>query len=187
MEREIFEGKEYLIGYHSQENRKDAELLEPIKCESSDAWLGIGYYFWVSVEFAKYWGEDFKTNKKNNPYDIYKGFVDSSQFLNTVFNEKHYYKFKEFVDAVTQKLMIEDEDITLLSVHKHLSDNYWSKLGVTGILYDDLPNNKQRKNSLIRKETNKSEFFYYKKRIQFVVFDLKNVRNFTMFLKKQIK
>jgi hypothetical protein len=32
--------------YHVQEKRKN-RLVNPVKCNRSDAWLGSGYYFWL--------------------------------------------------------------------------------------------------------------------------------------------
>ena len=70
MERIIKNDIEYIIGYHTQEHRPmDSPLENPIKCLGKNAWLGIGYYFWAEIEFAHYWGEDFKI--KTGAYDIY--------------------------------------------------------------------------------------------------------------------
>jgi len=60
MKRSILDGKTFLIGYHSQKWRMTGVLEKPIPCNASTAWLGIGYYFWTELEFARYWGEDKK-------------------------------------------------------------------------------------------------------------------------------
>lgn len=188
MKREIFEGKEYLVGYHSQENRKNSELIEPIECNASDAWLGTGYYFWVEEEFAKYYGEDYKTNKGKNTFDIYKANLQTANFLNTTFIENDYFLFKEIIEESIKKLQSADKSVTLLRVYEYLSDEYWRKLNISGIIYDDLPNNgknKTRIQSPIKYEENSSRIFYYKKRIQIVVFELKDICNFTLYLKNQ--
>lgn len=188
MEREFFEGNEYILGYHSQENRKNIELPNPIECNASDAWLGIGYYFWVDAEFAKYYGEDYKTNKGKNSFDIYKSKINSTNLLNTTFNEDHYLLFKEIIEESVKKLQIEDKNITLQRVYEYLSDKYWNELNISGIIYDDLPQNvkgKNRKHSLIKHKEDSERVFYYKKRIQIVVFELKDICNFTLYLNNQ--
>jgi hypothetical protein len=63
-------------------------------------------------------------------------------------------------------------------------------MDVSGIIYDDLPynpNNKpNRKYSVVEyKENGHTKFFYYKKRIQLVVFSSENIHNFALHLEKQ--
>ena len=91
MERSIVTGKNYTIGYHTQEYRSNAQPLEePIKCKGRTAWLGIGYYFWTEIEFAHYWGQDFK-KRATGYYDIYKANLNTENCINTVFDEKGYF------------------------------------------------------------------------------------------------
>ena len=86
MEKKSISNKPFLVGYHTQEYRSNAHALEePIKCKGKTAWLGIGYYFWTEVEFAHYWGEDFK-KRATGYYDIYKANINVENCLNTVFD-----------------------------------------------------------------------------------------------------
>lgn len=98
MERIIIENQSFIIGYHSQEFRQGTQLTEPILCDLANAWLGFGYYFWTDIEFAQYWGEDFKMRNTGH-YDIYLTYIDVENCINAVFNEEHYF----FFDAVLKK------------------------------------------------------------------------------------
>ena len=189
MERVNIDDKSLIIGYHTQEYRAEKILDTPIRCDIKNAWLGIGYYFWIDIEFAKYWGEDFKT-KKTGYYDIYRTYIDTETCINAVFNEQQYFFFHNCIEKAIEHFDKNGIAITLKRVHEFLSDNFWNKMGITGIIYDDLPfnpNNKpDRKYSIIEyKENNYTKFFYYKKRIQIVVFSLKNIHNFDLYLEAQ--
>lgn len=189
MEKINIDKIEYLVGYHTQEFRHEGELLIPEKCNAIDAWLGFGYYFWTDLEFAKYWGEDHKM--KTGSYDIYKANLIYENCLNTVFKENEYFFFRNCLEKAIFNFEKNNKIVTLKRVHEFLADNFWEKMGITGIIYDDLPtnpNNKpNRKYSVIKYiENDNSKFFYYKKRIQIVIFKLKNIRNFAIYLEEQI-
>ena len=79
--------------------------------------------------------------------------------------------------------------MSLKRVHQFLAE-IWQKQGITGITYDDLPvnpnDNPNRRHSIVEyKENNRVKFFYYKKRIQIVIFNLENICNFEPFLEEQ--
>lgn len=189
MERKNLNSVTYIVGYHSQEYRNNSILSKPILCDIDNAWLGFGYYFWTDIEFAKYWGEDFKV-RKSGYYDIYSADIDVENCINAVFDEEQYFFFRSCIEKAINYFNSVNKDISLKRIHEFLSDNFWHKMGVTGIIYDDLPFNPSfkpnRKYSVVEyQEYNKTKFFYYKKRIQIVVFDLKDVHNFNRFLSKQ--
>ena len=189
LERITLNNKSFIIGYHTQEFRPDSVLKKPILCDIENAWLGIGYYFWTDIEFARYWGEDFKA-RKTGYYDVYSVHIDTDHCINAVFNEYQYFFFRRCIEKALDVFEKSGKAITLKRVHEFLSDNFWNKMGVTGIIYDDLPFNPQqkpkRKYSVIEyRENNQTKFFYYKKRIQIVIFSLKNIRNFGFVLEKQ--
>lgn len=189
LERIILENRSFIVGYHTQEFRRHALLTKPILCDLANAWLGFGYYFWTDIEFARYWGEDFKM-RKTGYYDVYSTYIDSEKCINAVFNEEHYFFFRRCIEKAIDRFAETGEEITLKRVHEFLASNFWNKMGITGIIYDDLPFNPNskpnRKYSVVEyRENNNTKFFYYKKRIQIVVFSLKNIRNFELFLKKQ--
>ena len=188
MEKVTIDKLVYLIGYHTQEFRIDEKLISPEKCNALDAWLGFGYYFWADIEFAKYWGEDCKI--KTGYYDIYKANLNFQNCLNTVFNEEQYFFFKNCLEKTINNFQNNGKIVSLNRVHEFLSDNFWESMGVTGIIYDDMPinpkNKPSRKYSVINHSDNSNnKFFYYKKRIQIVIFNLKNICNFDIYLEKQ--
>ena len=183
MEREIFESKEFIVGYHTQEYRPNQPLLSPILCSELNAWLGNGYYFWVEEEFAKYWGEDFKTFN-TGAYTIHKAYLDVDNCINAVFDENGYYFFKNQIEKVITRFKNEGKNINLKNVHDYLTEKVWSNLNITGIIYDDLPKNpynKKRTYSVIKHIEGKNEVFYYRKRIQIVIFKAENFCNFVMY------
>lgn len=105
-------------GYHTQEFRPDEQVLEePIICNAKNAWLGIGYYFWLDLEYAHYWGEDFKKDYKKSPgfYSIYKANIDTSNFIDTVFNEEGYNLFKDSIEKAFIELNKQKITITLVN------------------------------------------------------------------------
>ena len=144
MERVKIDSKNLIIGYHAQEYRYDSILENPIKCDVSNAWLGIGYYFWTELEFAKYWGVDFKT-RKTGYYDVYSTHIDIENCINAVFNEEQYFFFRRCIEKAINYFENQGIEITLKRVHEFLSDNFWNKMGVSGIIYDDLPFNPTQK------------------------------------------
>ena len=182
------EGVKRIKGYHTQEFWISGALANPIICKEINAWLGKGYYFWVEEEFAKYWGEDFKT-KNTGSYDIYTGLLDTTNCIDAVFNLDGYYFFRKQIDKVVDKFKNEGIEITLKNVHDFLEENIWKEKGITGIIYDDLPSNNNakpnRKYSLIKHSEKEHRIFYYHKRIQIVMFNLNNIHNFALHLEEQ--
>ena len=172
-------------GYHAMECR-ETELSRPIKCVDKKAWLGFGYYFWLELIYAKYWGEDFKT-RKNNPrakaetYDVYTADLNIANCINTVFCEEDYVYFVKLVETAIQHFKNMHKQVTLDMVHCYFAEKIWREHGVEGIIYDDKPTNPKHKNRIYSEIPD----LYYKKRIQVVLFDLKNIRNFELYLENQ--
>ncbi len=179
MERVTQNGKTFLVGYHTQEWRASMVLEQPIPCTASNAWLGIGYYFWTDLEFAHYWGKDCKL--RTGAYDIYRASLDVEKCINAVFDEEGYFFFRRKVESTIRYFSENDQEVTLQKVHRFLADNVWRKLGVTGIIYDDLPSNPRNKDRIYSEIPN----LYYKKRIQVVLFETKNIHNFSITLQEQ--
>lgn len=173
------------VGYHTQEFRSDEQPLEnPIICNAKNAWLGIGYYFWLELEYAHYWGEDFKKNYIKDPgrYSIYKADLDTTNFIDTVFDEEGYNFFKDSIEDSFEKLAKQNKVITLETVNRFLADNIWPSLNICGIIYDDKPNNPVKKRDRIYSQI---PDLFYKKRIQVVSFKLENIHNFALYLDEQ--
>ena len=168
----------YVVGYHTQEYRP-TELEFPILCKANNAWLGIGYYFWTEEEFAHYWGQDFKMN--TGSYDIYYAELDTSKCINAVFSEEGYFFFREKVEEAIEYFKNTGEHVNLKQIHRFLAEKVWHKLGITGIIYDDKPSNPRDKDRYYSEIPD----LYYKKRIQIVIFSLKNIYSFAPFLEEQ--
>ena len=179
MERETIDGKPFLVGYHTQECRTEP-LANPICCRVKNAWLGIGYYFWTELEFAHYWGQDFKKSK-TGAYNVYKTLLDVDNCINSVFSEEGYFYLRRKLEEALLYFENNGIAISLEQVHLFLNDNIWKELGVTGIIYDDKPTNPKGKSRVYSAIPD----LYYKKRIQVVVFKLDHVLNFSVFLEKQ--
>jgi len=177
--------KTIVRGYHTMECR-EAVLTRPLKCVDRKAWLGVGFYFWLEEIYACYWGEDFKI-RKNNPkaksdsYDVYTADLDIENCLNTVFNEEHYMNFIEILEEVIKYFKIKRKKISLDGVNRYLADEMWPYLGIEAIIYDDKPTNPKNKKRIYSEIPD----LYYKKRIQVVIFNLKKIRNFELYLEDQ--
>jgi len=172
-------GQEYIIGYHTQEFRPEP-LSEPIICKGKTAWLGIGYYFWTDLDFAHYWGIDFK-RANTGYYEIYQAYIKVDNCINAVFDEEGYFFFRQKIEEAIQYFKDHNINVTLEKVNKFLTDNIWGKLGVEGIIYDDKPLNSARTDRIHSEIPD----LYYKKRIQIVVFNKKNYINFDLLLEEQ--
>lgn len=168
----------YLVVFHTQEAR-DKELSIPIKCTRSDAWLGEGFYFWLEEEFAHYWGCD----SKKPIYCIYKGYLLDKNILNATFSSKGYSLFvKEIEKAIACiKKHTPAHPISLAQVNRYLTDRIWPKLGIKGIIYDDLPQNPR----LGTRTYSEIKPLYYKKRVQLVLFDLSTLERFEVYKDNQ--
>lgn len=182
MKRLINKDIHYVVGYHTQEHRPMEQALEgPIKCHDPKAWLGVGYYFWTDIVFAKYWGVDFKLGK-HNAYDVYSAHIEEERLINAVFDQKGYDFFVTKIDSAIEHLKKQNiNDVKIGKVHRYLAENIWSKMNITGIIYDDLPRNKEEKERVF------SEIhpLYYKKRIQIVTFGIDIIKKFDVYLEEQ--
>jgi hypothetical protein len=168
-----------VTGYHAQEHRP-ARLEQALKCCDTDAWLGVGFYFWLEVIFAHYWGQDKKSDGQYKSYDIYTADLNIEKCLNTVFNEKHYLFFKRAIEVAIQHFKNNEVPLTLEGVNRFLADEMWKKYGIEGVIYDDKPTNPRNKDRVYSEIPD----LYYSKRIQIVLFNLENIRNFELYLKK---
>ena len=172
--------KKTVTGYHSQEYRP-TELTRPIKCFAKDAWLGIGYYFWIEMMYTHFWGQDKKSSGASKSYDVYKASLKIENCLNTVFNEEHYLFFRAMVKETIKNLKKQKIPVSLELVNKYLFENVWTKQGIEGIIFDDKPTNPKNKNRVYSEIPD----LYYEKRIQVVIFELKNINNFELYLEDQ--
>ena len=154
--------------YHTQERRRK-KLTAPIQCKDPSAWLGIGYYFWYSEEDAMRWGNDRKS--KYGYYEIYSAEIDCENVLDTVFNEEHYlFWVKQVEKAAKHFLRKTGRKPTIQHINEYFKEKAtWTE--VSGILFQDLPSNE---NYLHVRS------FYYRKRIQIVVYKTEIIANFAL-------
>ncbi len=167
--------------YHTNECRGNV-LQKPVFARGDYQWLGNAYYFWQDFEFAEAWGYYKICNKPNyqrgrrTHFDIYEAELDiefpSKFVIDTVFNETDYRNFLETVErfAIQYQLMIGKKP-TLKDFNDFIRDKKLWK-NVKAIRFQDLPT-----------DTNKDflnvKGFYYKKRIQIAVYDIKIMTKFT--------
>lgn len=155
------------IGYHTQECRGTDKLSNPINCTRDDAWFGDASYFWESKDDADYWGKVSK--RATGKYDVYASTLKVDDFLDTVFNEKHYYAWLSSIEKLALKFKME------LGMELSLKDlnNYFKTKGlykdIDGVIFQDISNNSEH--YLIKG-------MQYKKRIQLAVFNKKAIKEF---------
>ena len=152
--------------YHTQEKRK-TQLIEPIKCINEYAWLGEGWYFWVTEDDALFWGNVKK--RKTGEFVIYSCDIDCENVLDTVFNEKHYYYWIKTIEKVAKNIL---QKTGLKPSLKDLNDyirahGVWDD--VDGIMFQDISENPIH---FMVKE------FQYKKRIQIALYAKNKISKF---------
>jgi len=152
--------------FHTQEKR-DMRLTSPIKCSRDDAWLGEGYYFWDDLNDAKQWGN--KSKRKTGAFEIYRSEIDIENFLNTVFNEEHYRFWVRQIEKAAKVIQLKTRTKpTIKEINEYFKEKAsWDELD--GILFQDLP---------INENLSKVKSFYYRKRIQAVVYNVEKIINF---------
>ena len=152
--------------YHTNEHRGN-EII--VYAEGADQWLGDAYYFWQDFEFAEEWAKSTRNNYKVS--DIYTveldlNFEAGKDVIDTVFNEKHYYKFVEKIEAFAKVYINKfGQKPTLQDFNNFVLDNnlpLWKE--INAIRFQDLPLNDKRDYLQIKG-------FFYKKRIQIALFD----------------
>ena len=153
--------------YHTQE-RWLKLLAEPVVCKRKDAWLGLGYYFWDMIEDAIRWGNDSK--RTTGSFDIYGSIIDCENVLNTVFNEEHYNFWLVQIEKIAKHWYGKTGDkLSISRLNERLREkSLWNKFD--GILFQDLITDQEY--LLVVK-------FYYKKRIQLVVFNKNIIKSFS--------
>lgn len=168
------------LGYHTNQHRGNM-LNIPVFAEGNSQWLGDGYYFWQDYEFALEWGQnricrgsDYR-NGKYSKFDIYEAEIDvdfpSEMTIDTVFNEEDYRNFLASIERFAQAYIDnKGSKPTLEEFNDYIQDkNLWQN--IIAIRFQDLPTNARRDYLLIKK-------FYYKKRIQIVLYDINKITKF---------
>lgn len=152
--------------YHTQESWPD-RLDKPVLCEREDAWLGEGFYFWEDMLDAEQWGHNSK--RRTGRFEIYESKIIVDDFLDTVFNEEHYRfwinQVEKTADAIQLKTGFKP---TLKEINEYFKEkSLWSE--VDGIIFQDIPEN----DNILKVKS-----FYYRKRIQAVVYNTEIILTF---------
>jgi hypothetical protein len=168
--------------FHTTEHRGNIRSV-PIFAQGDHQWLGDGYYFWQDYEFAEEWGFNRVCKKSKykqgelTAFDIYRANLDiefpSAETIDTVFNEIDYYNFLGRVEYFAERyFMLFKKKPTLEDFNDFIRDfDIWR--GIKAIRFQDLPTNHNRTYLKVKK-------FYYKKRIQIVVYDVTIIRKFAL-------
>jgi hypothetical protein len=122
-----------------------------------------------------------KSSGRSGSYDIYVADLNIENCINTVFDEEGYTFFNRKIEYAIQQFKKERVPVTLEMVNRYLAEKVWPKHSIEGIIYDDKPTNPRNKNRVYSEIPD----LYYKKRIQVVIFYIKNIRNFELYLENQ--
>ena len=124
--------------FHTQECRTK-ELTFPKQCVRDDAWLGEAFYFWKEEIDADYWGNNSKRGTKY--YEVYVCEIIASDYLDTVFNEEHYYFWIKQLEKIAKKIMSKTKQRpSLKELNDYITDKkVWPQ--VDYIQFQDLPTN----------------------------------------------
>lgn len=167
-----------MIAYHTQEKRI-RRLPFPLKCVRDDAWLGEAYYFWKDEFDALNWGNSSK--RRTNYFEIYQCDINSEDYLDTVFNEKHYYFWLNQLEKIAKEIIMNTgEKPTLKELNDYIRDkNVWPQIDF--IQFQDLPINSEQ--SFVKPVTYKNKrvrTVAFRKRIQIAVYNPKIISNFAL-------
>jgi len=152
--------------YHTQE-RREKRLSKPILAKRKNAWLGLAYYFWMDEIDAIHWGDSSK--RRTGYYEIYQAVIDCENVLDTVFNEEHYNFWIKQIEKAARKIIISTgRKATIKEINQYFTEKAkWSDV-TDGIMFQDLPSS----------EDLLVVSFYYRKRIQLAVFNIKIILSF---------
>lgn len=170
--------------YHTQEKR-DKILSFPLKCVRDDAWLGEAYYFWKEEFDAFNWGNSSK--RRTGYFEIYQCNIDSTNYIDTVFNEEHYYFWLTQLEKIAKKIIVKSgEKPTLKELNDYIRDkNVWPQ--VDFIQFQDLPINSEQ--SFVKPvvyRNNKIRTVAFRKRIQIAVYNPKIISNFALKITEKV-
>lgn len=167
--------------YHTQEKR-NKKLTAPKKCIRDDAWLGEAYYFWKEEKDAENWG--YSSKKRTGYFEIYTCNLNSTNYLDTVFNEEHYNFWINELRKIYKKFIDEtDEKPSIKELNDYIQENkIWKE--VDYIQFHDLPlTHSFVKPIQYRKGKTTIPF---RKRIQIAVYNVDIISNFTLYKTIQI-
>ena len=163
--------------YHTQEKR-NKKLTAPKKCIRDDAWLGEAYYFWKEEKDAENWG--YSSKKRTGYFEIYTCNLNSTNYLDTVFNEEHYNFWIRIYNIFLRET---NEKPSIKELNDYIQENkIWKE--VDYIQFNDLP----LTHSFVKpiQYRNKETTIPFRKRIQIAVYNVDIISNFTLYKTIQI-
>lgn len=167
--------------YHTQEKR-NKKLTAPKKCTRDDAWLGEAYYFWKEEKDAKNWG--YSSKRRTGYFEIYTCNLNSTNYLDTVFNEEHYNFWISQLERIYNIFLREtNEKPSIKELNDYIQENkIWEE--VDYIQFHDLP----LTHSFVKpiQYRNKETTIPFRKRIQVAVYNVDIISNFTLYKTIQI-
>ena len=169
--------------FHTQESR-EYELKFPKKCFRDDAWLGEAYYFWKEIEDAEDWG--YNSKRRTGYFEIYDCVLASDNYLDTVFNEQHYYFWLRQLEKIAQTIIRKTkEKPTLKELNDYIRDRgIWKEIDF--IQFQDLPlGDKHSFVKPIEYNNGKIRTIAFRKRIQIAVYNPDIIYKFS-FLKQEM-
>ena len=167
--------------FHTQEKRNKI-LNFPIPCVRDDAWLGEAFYFWKEDSDAYEWGHNSK--RRTGYFEIYSCDLNSTNFLDTVFNEVHYYFWLRQLEKIAKTIMVKtNEKPTIKELNDYIRDKkVWPQIDY--IQFQDLPTNSDK--SMVKPieyrqgARRKFRTIAFRKRIQISVYNQNIISNFAL-------
>ena len=170
--------------YHTQEKRSK-KLTAPKKCTRDDAWLGEAYYFWKEEKDAENWG--YSSKKRTGYFEIYTCNLNSTNYLDTVFNEEHYNFWISQLERIYNIFLREtNEKPSIKELNDYIQENeIWKEIDY--IQFQDLPVDKKHYFvKPIEYKNRKPTYVSFRKRIQIAVYNPNIISNFTLYKTIQI-
>jgi hypothetical protein len=165
--------------YHTQEKRSK-KLTAPKKCTRDDAWLGEAYYFWKDEKDAENWG--YSSKKRTGSFEIYTCNLSSTNYLDTVFNEKHYNFWISQLEKIHNIFLRKtSQKPSIKELNDYIQENkIWKE--VDYIQFQDLPIGKEHSFvKPIEYKNGKLTYVSFRKRIQIAVYNPNIISNFTLY------
>lgn len=159
------------IGYHTLEDRDNVDHIEntgPIKCETSAAWLGYGYYFWDANDE---WAHKFGKSRYPDNYMIFEADIAINTETYDLFgNVRHKLEFREAWEILKESGEFPPNEVT------HVADviEYLKKI-------DNFPYNSVRaadnpdRQNIIYFGGQRGEFMFLNERVQICLVIKKNL------------
>lgn len=155
---------------NAQEVRSDG----PFICESDDAWLGHGYYFWDTFEHLSHW---WGKVKMNGSYIVCRAECDfnTKECFDLVGEPEHMDLFGSIIDLMRSEGLIDDETTTVSDIFYYLKNTLnifdYSSSRVIGVNSISPNKNPEYTYRMILEPSNKKQFIDYRPPIQLCLYE----------------